>query len=144
MAEEIMRGRHLSSTTINLLVLNEKFDQNSFLGNASSSVDLHEELLNLCLWAFVQNCANVTVTLTAVVGVIRWRPLLRSGSLNGARHRFVPPSNALPREVLLGLVFFASSRCRRKSVVGFMEWICEYLLWDAFIDCGGIRNPPIR
>ncbi|THU45342.1 hypothetical protein C4D60_Mb02t16890 [Musa balbisiana] len=121
------------------------------------------ECWSLFLWAFVENGANVTVALTAVVGVIRWRALLKRGSLNGARHRFALPSNALPRlffsppefgerkpriesngEVLLGLVFFASSRCHRKSVVGFMEWICEYLLWDAFIDCGGIRNPPIR
>ncbi|KAJ8480155.1 hypothetical protein OPV22_023882 [Ensete ventricosum] len=47
-------------------------------------------------------------------------------------------------EVLWGLGFLALSWCNKNSVVEYMEWICERLLWDAFIDGGGIRDSPIR
>lgn len=29
-------------------------------------------------------------------------------------------------------------------MVGFMEWVHDWLLWDAFLECGGIMRPPIR
>jgi hypothetical protein len=29
-------------------------------------------------------------------------------------------------------------------MVGYMEWPHDWLLWDAFLECGGIRRPPIR
>jgi hypothetical protein len=29
-------------------------------------------------------------------------------------------------------------------MLGFMEWVNDLLLWDAFLECGGIMMPPFR
>jgi hypothetical protein len=29
-------------------------------------------------------------------------------------------------------------------MVGLMEWVHDWLLWDAFLECGGFMLPPIR
>lgn len=38
----------------------------------------------------------------------------------------------------------AGSRSVVGLMVGFMEWVHDWLLWDAFLECGGIMRPPIR